>query len=141
MIMFKPKFLNIICYFFVKYIAFYVLLMFKNHDFTLTNISELKNSRDWFYYLWLFLFLPVLNCLIFSAPIYFTFKIKNGIYFVLLMSAILIAEYFLYTYFASEADLKNGIYNAIISILFLFLFFYKHMRSLFKQGIDNNKAP
>ena len=91
-------------------------------------------EKMYFYYLWLFLFLPVLCSIIFSSPIYFTFKVKNGIYFILLLSAILIAEYFLYTYWASQADLMNGVYNGIISLSLLLLFFFKHISLLLNQN-------
>jgi len=132
--MFKTTFKNIIVFFFVKYFLFYVFLMFKNNDYTLIQINSFRNGEDVFYYLWLFLFLPVLCSIIFSAPMYFTFKVKNGIYFILLLSAILIAEYFLYTYWASQADLMNGVYNGIISLLLLILFFFKHISLLFSQN-------
>ena len=125
--MLKPRFLNIIFYIFVKYVVFYVFMMFKNHIFTLIEINELKTGSAVFFYLWTFLFLPVVCCVVFSAPIYYTFKLKRTLYFVLSISAILMAEYFLYTYFASESDLKNGIYNGVISILFLLLFFYNYI--------------
>lgn len=131
--MFKPTFKSIILFFFIKYFLFYVFLMFKNNDYTLIQINSFRNGEDVFYYLWLFLFLPILCSIIFSAPIYFTFRVKNGIYFILLLSAILIAEYFLYTYLASQADLMNGVYNGIISLLLLLLFFFKHISLLFGQ--------
>jgi hypothetical protein len=129
--MLKPKFYNILLFFLVKYIAFYVFMMFKNNDFTLVGLNELKNSKGWFYYLWIFLFLPVVCGLIFSAPIYFMFKVRNVVLFLFLISTVLIAEYLLYTYFASEADLMNGVYNAVISILFLLLLFFKSIRLKF----------
>ena len=130
----RPIFKNIVLFFFVKYILFYIFLMLKNNDYTLIQISNLRNGDDVFYYLWLFLFLPVVCSILFSAPIYFTFKVKNGIYFILLLSAILIAEYFLYTYFASQADLMNGVYNGIISLLVLILFFFKHISLIFNPN-------
>ena len=136
--MFKPTFKKIILFFFVKYLLFYIFLMFKNNDYTLIQVNSFRSGEDVFYYLWLFLFLPVLSSIIFSAPIYFTFKIKNRIYFILLISAILIAEYLLYTYWASQADLMNGVYNGIISLLVLLIFFYKHIGLMFKQGIISN---
>ena len=131
--MLKPFFKNILLFFFIKYFLFYILLMFKNSDYTFIQIGSLRNYDDVIYYLWIFLFLPVLCNIIFSVPLYFSFKIKQGVYFLLLLIVILVAEYFLYTYYASQADLMNGVYNGIISLLLLFLFFFKHIRLIFKQ--------
>ena len=78
--MLKPTVLNILLFWFVKYIAFYVLLMFKNNNYALLKVNEIKNGGDLFYYLWLFLFLPVVCMIVFSAPIYFSFRVKSLIY-------------------------------------------------------------
>ena len=127
--MIKPKIVNIVFYFFIKYSIFYIFMMFKNNDFTLIQINFLKNATDWFFYLWTFLFLPVVCSFLFSIPIYFIFKIKGSNYFILLMSIILIFEYSLYTYLASQADLKNGVYNAFLSIILLSIFFKTRLQS------------
>lgn len=50
------------------------------------------------------------------------------------MSGVLIADYFLYTYLASQADLTNGIYNEIIGLILLLLLFFKQLKLLFKQA-------
>ena len=134
--MLKISYFNIFLYIFVKYIAFYAFMMFRNNDFTLIRINELKRFEDWYYYLWIFLFLPIINSLIFSVPIYFSFKAKNPIYFFVFIIIILLGEYFLYTYFASESDLMNGVYNGIISLLFLNIFFFKQIRSKFVKSPD-----
>jgi hypothetical protein len=131
--MLRPVFKNIILFFFLKYILFYFFLMFKNNDYTLIEISSLRNGEDVFYYLWIFLFLPVLCSILFSVPTYFAFKLTNLIYFLLLISGVLIAEYFLYTYFASQADLMNGVYNGVISLLVLLLMFFKPIGLIFEQ--------
>ena len=131
--MLKASFKNILLYILVKYLLFYVFMMFKNNDFRLLHFYNLKNGEDWFYYLWLVLFMPVLSMILFSAPIYFIFKTKKAIYFILLMSIILVAEYFLYTYFVSQLDLMNGVYNEIISLLVLLLFFYRQIGLIFKK--------
>jgi hypothetical protein len=132
--MLKPNFKYIPLFFLIKYFLFYIFLMIKNNDYTLIQITSLKNSEDVFFYLWLFLFLPVSCTILFSAPIYFAFKVKHGIYFILLVTAFLMAEYFFYTYFASPLDLMNGVYNAIISLLFFVAFFFKYI------GLPFNKA-
>lgn len=132
--MLKSTVLNIMIFWFVKYIAFYVLLMFKNDNYALLKVNEIKNGGDLFYYLWLFLFLPVVCMVIFSAPIYFSLKVKSLSYFALIVVVVLIAEYFFYTWSASQANLMNGVYNGIISLLFLLLFFFKAISSLYQQN-------
>ncbi len=133
--MLKPTFTNILLYLFLKYIADYLFLMFKYNNFEFLNAAiSIRNGQDLFYYLWLVLFMPVISILLFSAPIYFSFKIKNIIYFTLLMSIILVAEYFVYVYFTSRKPLY-GIINEIISLFFLLLFFFKSIRLIFKQSI------
>ena len=133
--MLKPKLINIVFYFFIKYILFYVFMMFRNNDFTFIQIKDLRNGEDWFLYLWMFLFLPVLCSFLFAAPIYYIFKVKSIVYFILLIGLVFTAEYFLYTYFASQLDLMNGVYNEIISLLLWLIFFFKSISLIYKQRI------
>jgi hypothetical protein len=67
--------------------------------------------------------------ILFSAPIYFSFRIKNAVIFGIVNILILFAEYLLYTYSESELDLFNGVYNAIISLMIFYLFFSKEIVS------------
>jgi len=129
----KLTFKNIALYIFLKYLIFYILLMFKNDDYTLIRINELKTAEDWFYYLWIFLFLPIASALLFSGPIYFSFKLKRVFLFALLIGGVFLAEYFLYTRLASTLDLMNGVYLEIIGILLFLLFFYRHIVLMFNQ--------
>ena len=107
--MLQPNIKNIIVFFLIKCFLFYILLMFKNNDYSLIQIGRLKNFEDVFYYLWLFLFRVWFLRDIFSVPLYFFLKSRNSIYFSLLTVGFLIAEYFLYTHFSSQGDLMNGI--------------------------------
>ena len=134
----KPSFLNMLFFWLAKYIGFYVFMMFKTGNYAFIKIYEIQNGEDLFYYLWIFLFLPVVSILIFSVPMYFSFKVKSFVYYVLIIGAILVAEYFLYTSLASQSNLMNGIYNGIISILFLALFFFKHISNFYKQDVSRS---
>jgi hypothetical protein len=135
--MLKPKFSNILIFLLIKYMVFFFVLAFIGDRFKLIVINNSENRQELFsntgYYLLFVLFFTVVIGLILCSPIYFTLKVKNPIYFLLLISAILVVEYFLYTYLSSTKDLMNGVYNGIISILFLFLFFYRHIVLIFKQ--------
>lgn len=118
---------------YIKYFLFYVFMMFKNHDFTLIDLGELKSVADWQYYLWLFLSLPTMNAILFSAPIYYSVKQKRPWILILVVVTTFVIEYFLYTYLASQSDLMNGVYNGIISLLLFFIFFYRHIVLMFDQ--------
>ncbi len=48
--MLKSSFKNIVLYTFLKYLFLYVLLMFKNNNYMLIRINDLKTGGDWFYY-------------------------------------------------------------------------------------------
>jgi hypothetical protein len=129
----KPSILNILSFWLVKYVAFYILLMFKNDNYALLRVDEIQNGDDLFYYLWLFLFLPVVCMLIFSVPLYLSLRVKKWAYLALIITAILIAEYFLYTWLASQTNLINGVYNGIFSLLFLLLFFLRRAGNLHQE--------
>lgn len=129
----KPSILNILSFWLVKYVAFYILLMFKNDNYALLRVDEIQNGDDLFYYLWLFLFLPVVCMLIFSVPLYLSLRVKKWAYLALIITAILIAEYFLYTWLASQTNLINGVYNGIFSLLFLLLFFFRRAGNLHQE--------
>lgn len=131
--MFRPSFLNILIFWFAKYLALYIVLMFKNNNYALVKVNEIKSGGDLFYYLWIFLFLPVVVSILFSAPMHYLLKLKNAIHFSLLVSFILLAEYFLYTWLASQSNLANGLINGAISVLFIMLFFFRHVSSIYKQ--------
>ena len=128
--MLKLTFKNTLLYIFVKYLLLYVFLMFKSKDYSLLNLANLKNVQDWFYYLWLILFMPIVSMILFSWAIYFTFKVKNRAYFVILLSLIFIAEYFVYVFFTSNKHIDvNGVINTIIGLILLILLFFKDVRS------------
>jgi len=135
--MLKPKFLNILLFLFVKYVVFFVILAFIGDRFKSLVIKNSDNTRELIsntgYYSLYILFYTLIGMIVFALPIYFTFRVKSPIFFVLLISAILIAEYFFYTYMASTTNLMNGVYNGIISILLLLLFFYRHIALIYKQ--------
>jgi hypothetical protein len=132
--MLKPRVPAILLFWLTKYVAFYILLMFKNKNYGLLKVYEIKNGEDLFYYLWLFLFLPVVCMIIFSAPVYFAFRMNRPIYFALITIVVLAAEYLFYTWSASQADLMNGIYNGLVSIAFLLLFFYRYIPKIVKRS-------
>lgn len=121
---------KIIFYYVLKYIVFYLFLMIKNDNYSLLYLSEIENGEDLFYYVWLILFLPLVNMALFGIPLFFSLKVSNLAHFLFLIGGILLAEYFVYTFLASTTDLMNGVYNVGISIIFLFLFFRESILKL-----------
>ncbi|RYE37711.1 MAG: hypothetical protein EOP48_28275 [Sphingobacteriales bacterium] len=109
----------------VKYIIFYIFLMFKNNDYTLIEFGNVKTTQDLSYYVYLFLTLPIVFSICFSTPIYFSFKTKYISLFLAINCLVLAIEYFGYTYLASATDFTNGLYNVLISLLVFFLIFGK----------------
>lgn len=123
--MFKGSFLNIVLYIYIKYLLFYVLMMFNNDNYALISFYALKTFQDVFYYLFIFLVLPTLFTIFFSIPIQQIVKLKNKYVFGVLMAVIFSLEYFAYTYLASQLDYSNGIYLIIISVAVFVAMFYK----------------
>ena len=131
--MLKPSIKNIIVFFFLKYLIFYIFMMFKNNDYTLIEVSSIRNGEDLLFYLWVFLFLPFMCSLIFTGPLYGMFKGKSGILFLFYLLVILLLEYLFYTFMASRGDFSNGVYNGIIGLLVLLLLFFKPISLIFRQ--------
>lgn len=128
--MLKPKYLNVLLCFFIKYVAFFICLAFIGSRFKNIVIANSENTHELLtntmYYTEIILFCTILFFLpIFPTIIYLSFKIKNRILFCLSIIATITGEYFYYTYMASTSDYINGVYNGLITILFLALFFYK----------------
>ena len=138
--MLKPKFLNVLLFLVVKYIVFFIVLAFIGDRFKSLVIKNSDNTRELIsntgYYSVYILFYTLVAVMVFSLPFYFTFKVKNPIYFILLISAILVVEYLVYTNLASTTDLMNGVYNGIISILFLLLLFYRHIGLILRKQAE-----
>lgn len=127
--MLKPKLLNVLLFIFVKYIVFYALLMFKNENYALVSLNQLNSFQDVFYYLVIFLTLPIIFSILLLLPIYYILKIENVVYFIAAIFGILVIEYLLYTYLASQANLWNGVYNGILTVLVFMLFFSRTIKN------------
>ncbi len=123
----RPNFPSILFYFFIKYFAFYLFLMVKDDNYSLLNVESITTGRDLIYYLFLILSLPIASIIIFLVPTYFVFKIRNRFFFTITVFTLFTLEYFLYTYFASQANYYNGLFSALISLILFVLLFHKSM--------------
>ncbi|SEA58782.1 hypothetical protein SAMN05660909_02590 [Chitinophaga terrae (ex Kim and Jung 2007)] len=124
--MITMTFKNVLLFVFLKYLVFYSTRMIEMNDYRILRVWELRSITDWYYYLWMVMFLPAVSIMLFSAPIYFSFRIKNIFLFAFAVLAIFTAEYFMYVSITSERHIDgNGMLNGIIGILLFILFFYK----------------
>jgi len=80
-------------------------------------------------YMSMFLFLPVICSTLFTVPIYYILKIRSVAILTSLMFLVFAAEYFVYTHFASQMNLMNGVYNGILSLLLFSVYFLRAVSS------------
>lgn len=124
--MLKPSFANILLYLLIKYIVVYVVFMFATNNFKMLQISNIKDASDLFYYLWIILFIPIVNMVLFSGPLFLSFRVKHRIYFFVLLGLIIMAEYFVYVYFTSQKHIDiRGVYIELISLAVFYLCFFR----------------
>jgi hypothetical protein len=130
--MLKSTFFNILFYLFLKYLVAYVVFMIMTKNYAMLQVKNLKNTEDILLYLWLVLFIPIVNVALFSLPYYFSFKLKSGILFFLSIALILFLEYLFYVYLNSQKHIDtNGIIVVLISIVIFYLFFFKRINTYF----------
>ena len=133
--MFKATLINSFLYATIKYIIFFIVLAFIGNRFKHIVLDNAKTSSEIFsltlnYILHVSIYMIPL-ILIFSFPIYFIMKIKKSVFFLLSIVLFFIGEYYFYTYLYAPSNKILGIYNIIISIILLLVFFYKVIRSKF----------
>jgi ABC-type Na+ efflux pump permease subunit len=129
--MLKPTFLNICISIILKYLIFYILLMIINDEFKLLQVNNIKNGQDLFYYLWIVLFFPIVDMILFATPLYYSLRAKS-LFSVLGIVTILVIEYFIYAYFTSQKVFNQDAFlKMIISMIVLIIFFHKTIKSKF----------
>ena len=110
-----------------KYYAFFFILAFIGDRFQNSVLSNSHGYSELLQYT-LSYFISIswavlLLVLVLGLPFYFVLRVRNGSILLLCLTILLLVEYGLYTWGASPSDLWNGVYNAIITVVFLFLFF------------------
>lgn len=133
--MFKINLANSFFYVFIKYIIFFFILAFIGNRFNNAVIDTTETSLEVFQltfkYILTVLLYSIPLILVFGFILYFILKMKRGLYFMLSIVLFFIVEYILYTYFYSPSDKLLGLYNTIIGVIILGLFFHKTIRSKF----------
>lgn len=129
--MFKISFTNTTFYLLVKYYVFFLILAFVSDRFKTfvmenagTSVEAIKLS------LWYLLYITLANVfltLIFCVPIYYILKARRLAYCLLLLIVFYGIEYWVYSQMMSPSDSTIGLYNLIIGICILPLFFLKEL--------------
>lgn len=119
----RPTLLKIILFWFGKYAIFYVGMMFKSGNYAFVQINDFNSREDLYYYLLLFLPLPVLCAAIFTWPMFILLHLNSKVKAFITLIAVVLIEFALYTYIASPSNLVNGLINAVITLGAFFLVF------------------
>ena len=110
-------------YFLLKYFLIFLISAIIENNFTIFRIDKLKNFSDFFFYFWIILFFPVMNFIIFSLPIYLSFKL-NKTSWIILNFIIILLEVLLYIYFTSQkyiVETENvSLFSSSLILFFLF---------------------
>lgn len=106
--MLKPNLKNILLFIFTKYLIFYIFMMFKNHDYSLVLVCQLKTFADWLYYLFIFLSLPIAYCMFFIVMLHYALNNERLWICFSVLTFIFGLEYVLYTAMASSSNYFNG---------------------------------
>lgn len=133
--MFKTNLIYSFLYTTIKYIIFFVVLAFIGNRFKHIVLDNAASSSKIFsltlnYILQVSIYMIPL-VLIFSFPIYLILKIKKNIFFLISITLFFTVEYYFYTFLYAPSNTILGVYNIVIGIFLLFIFFYKAIRSKF----------
>lgn len=111
-------------YFILKYFIFFLISAIIDQNFSIFRIDQIKKIEDFFFYFWIILFFPILNFIVFSLLIYFSFKLKKA--FKIIFNIIfIILEIFIFIYFTSQKFILNYqlvLLFTISVVMFYFLF-------------------
>ncbi len=138
--MFKINLINSFVYLLIKYIIFFLILAFIGDRFKHVVIDNAETSSEMFkltlgYIVYILIFaIPMI--LVFGFPLYYILKIKKWWSFIVCIIIFYCVEYFVYTFLNSQKYFYdwNGIYNALIGIILLGIFFHKTIRSKFTES-------
>lgn len=134
--MLKPSYVNILLYVLLKYIVVFVVFMVATNNYKMLQIGGIKDGASLFYYLWMILFFPVIEVVLFLVPLFLAFKIKKPVLFFCVIGLIMVAEYFIYVHFTSQKHINiKGVYIGLIGLVVFYLCFFRAIGSIFKRAI------
>ncbi len=129
--MLKTNLVNSFFYLVIKYIIFFFIIAFIGDRFKHIVIDTTETSSEMFkltlnYILYAVLYtIPLI--LVLGFPLYYILKLDEKKYFIFSMILFFVIEYCIYTYFYAQSDKMLGIYNIIIGIILLWLFFHENI--------------
>lgn len=134
-IMKKPLFFKVLLYLIMRYAIYFTILAFRDDRFKNIVIDNSTNSKELFtnslFYILLLLIYIFLLIAIFSLPIFFTLKIKNAGYFLIMYFTTLLFEYRFYTWSSSLTDNVDGMFFYIVSIISFVVYFFEEIKYKF----------
>ncbi len=130
----RPSIWKVALSIFLKYVVFFFGLNLSRKTYNFFDISSLSNVRDFIYYAFVILFLPFLDIVIFSAPLYFSLTVKNKRLLIVSVLIVTLLQYILYE-FLNSGNIFNaqGILLSILGLITLAVFFFKCIISAFKH--------
>ena len=136
--MLKPSFRNILLYLLIKYILAFIVFMVATNNYKMLQIGGIKDGSSLFYYLWMVLFFPVLEMILFSLPFFFAFKLRNPVLFCFSIGIIIVLEYFVYVYFTSQKHISvKGVAIEAIGLIVLGMCFFRAIGIKFRRTALN----
>ncbi|SMO49494.1 hypothetical protein SAMN06265350_102458 [Solitalea koreensis] len=135
--MFKVRFLNSVLFLLIKYSVFFFIVAFMGGRFKTAVMDNASTSWEFFkltlgYILYVLVYSIFLIAL-FCAPLYFILKIEKGFLFLLAAIVFYGIEFVVYTHFYSPSDRMLGIYNAIVGVVLLCVFFFTSIKHKFEK--------
>lgn len=124
----KATLLNILVYFIVKYLLFYLIFLVYHGNYTLLEIENIVNGSSLLYFIIMLLPLPVLSIILLAYPLYWSFRLKNGFLFIFLVVSIFVAEYFIYEYLTSDRGITRYVLF-FLSLILLGVLFKREIKS------------
>ncbi|MBB2950105.1 hypothetical protein FHR29_000837 [Sphingobacterium sp. JUb56] len=136
--MFKINGISVFIYLLLKYIVFFTVLAFVGDRFkhivldnATTHAEIFKLSLDYTLYVIIYI-IPMI--LIMFFPLQFILTFKSTRWFIFFILLLYIAEYFIYTYLYASSDKSLGVYNLVIGVIILWIFFYKSIIIKFRTS-------
>ncbi|MCB9163025.1 MAG: hypothetical protein H6592_01110 [Flavobacteriales bacterium] len=122
-----PSLIRIAAFLIAKYYAFFIVLAFLGDRFQNTVLANsqgakavLLNTLSFFIHISWGVLLLVLALVL---PVHLVLRIRPRAIRLTGLCVMLFAEYGLYTWGFSPSDFSNGLYNALLTVIFLLLFF------------------
>lgn len=142
--MLKPKYLNIVLFLFVKTAVFAILIAFVDNRYISYVTDPYKHEgilKNTFYYInYILIFGIIPSIIIYSIPIYLSFRVKRSLFFIAAILLIFTLDYFIYILMGGFFNNLERCYYWISNILCFWVFFYRTINIKLGRSEDVNRA-